>query len=95
VPEGRQQYLVEAQVLRVHETARAIMDRLQLLSDAQAIGTRLIRTELEPLLQAGDADLEEFVQIVRRNAQELEALQQRDSGVERLCEHALVEFEQR
>ena len=61
----------------------------------QAVGAWLIRTEFESLLQAGDADLEEFVQIVRRNAQELEALEERDSSVEGLCEHALVEFEQR
>ena len=90
-----EQYFVQTGVLRVHETARAIVNRLQLFGDAQAVGARLIRTKFESLLQAGDADLEEFVQIVRRNAQELEALEKRDSLVEGLCEHALVEFEQR
>ena len=71
------------------------MDGLQLLGDGQAVGARLIRAELDALLEAGDADLEELVEIVRRDAQELEALEQRHLFVERLREYALVEFEQR
>ena len=61
----------------------------------QPIGAGLIRAELDPLLEAGDADLEELIEIVRRDAQELEPLEQRHFLVERLREHALVEFEQR
>ena len=95
MPQRRQQHVVETGVLRIHQTARAFVDRLQLFGDGQAVGARLIRAEFEALLEAGDADLEEFVEIVRGDAQELEPLEQRDLLVERLREHALVEFEQR
>ena len=71
------------------------MNGLQLLGDGQAVRAGLVRAELDALLEAGDADLEELVEVVRRDAQELEPLEQRDFLVERLCEHALVEFEQR
>ena len=71
------------------------MDRLQLLGDGQPVGAGLIRAEFEALLEAGDADLEELVEIVRRDAQELEPLEQRHLLVECLREYALVEFEQR
>ena len=81
--------------MRVHEAARAIVNGLQLFGDGQAIGAGLIRAELESLLEAGDANLEEFVEIVRRDAQELEPLEQRHLFIERLREHAPVEFEQR
>ena len=47
------------------------------------------------LLQAGDADLEELVEVAGGDAQEAQPLEQRQRLVERLREHALVELEQR
>ena len=40
--------------MRIDEAARAIVNRPQLFDDGQAIGARLIRTELDELLEAGD-----------------------------------------
>ena len=45
--------------------------------------------ELEP----GDADLKELVQVAAENGQELEPLQQRRAGVERLVQHPAVELQ--
>ena len=71
------------------------MNCLQLRGDGQAIGAGLIRAEFEPLLEAGHANLEKLIEIVGRDAQESEPLEQRHFLVERLREHAPVEFEQR
>ena len=46
-------------------------------------------------LQPGDADHEEFVEIVARDRQEAQPLEQRMRGVARLLEHALVERQPR
>ena len=81
--------------MRVHQAACAFVNGLQLFGDGQSIGAGLIRAELEALLEAGDADLEELVEIVRRDAQELEPLEQRHFLIERLREYPLVELEQR
>src|SRR5690349_24297069 len=91
----RQQNVVQATVLRIDQAAGVLMDRVQLLGDREAVGTRLIRAELEALLEAGYANFEELVEVAGRDAQELEPFEQRDLFVERLREHALVEFEQR
>ena len=66
-----------------------------MFGDDEAVGAWLIRTELDALFEAGDPDLEKLVEIVRRDAQELEPLEQRHACIECLREHALVEFEQR
>jgi hypothetical protein len=71
------------------------VDGIQLFGDREAVRTRLVRSQLDALLQPSDADLEELVEVVRGDAQELEALEQRHLLVERLGEYALVEFEQR
>src|SRR4051794_30451038 len=91
----RQQHVIQAAVLRIDQIARAIVNRLQLLGDAQAIRAALVRTELESLLQPGNANFEELVEIAGRDAEELESFEKRDSFVECLRQHADVEFEQR
>ena len=93
--ERGQQDVVEAGVLRVHQPARPLVDGVELLGDREPVRARLVGTEFDSLLQAGDADLEELVQVVRRDAQEAQPLEQRHVLVERLREHALVELEQR
>jgi hypothetical protein len=50
--------------------------------------------ELDLLLEAGDADLEEFVEVAGDDAEEAQALEQRHAGVGRLAEDAAVEGEQ-
>ena len=73
----------------------ALVNRLQLLGDGEPVGAGLVRPELDALLESGDADFEELVEVVRRDAQELQPLEQRYSFVQRLCEYPLIECEQR
>ena len=49
---------------------------------------------LDLLLQAGDADLEELVQVRRNDGEEAQPLEQRHRIVGRLRQHAAVELEQ-
>ena len=51
------------------------------------------RAELDLLLQARDADLEELVEVRRDDAEEAQPLEQRHRLVLGLREHAAVEFE--
>ena len=51
------------------------------------------RAQLDLLLHARDADLEELVQVGRDDAEELQALEQRHGAVLGLREHAAVELE--
>src|SRR6185295_10571729 len=91
----RQEDVVEAMVLRIDQAARALVNCVELFRNREAVRAGLIRAELEALLQTRDADLEELVEIARRNAQEFEPFEQRHLLVERLREYALVECEQR
>ena len=53
------------------------------------------RAELLPLLQTGDADLEELVEVGAGDAEKADALEQRQRLIVRLREHAQVEVEKR
>ncbi len=61
----------------------------------QAVGTRLLAGEGDLLLQAGDTDLEEFVEVAGKDQQELQPLQRRVGLVQRLLQHADVELQLR
>ena len=93
--ERREQLLVEHAVLIVDQRARhtgELGERRAHLRQRHA-GRGDLRTQL--LLEAGDADLEELVEIAADDAAEAQALEQRDVGVLREREHAAVEREQR
>jgi hypothetical protein len=81
--------------LRLDQFVRARADLAQQLLRRQAVGVGLHRAQLHALHEAGDADLEEFVQVGRGDAQELEPLEQRQRLVLRLRQHAPLEFQQR
>ena len=51
--------------------------------------------ELQQLLEARDADLEELIEVARGDGQEAQPLEQRHGFIERLGQHALVELQQR
>src|SRR5438067_514877 len=53
----------------------------------------VVQPELDALLQAGDADLEELVQVRRHDGDEAQPLERRHRLVGRLREHAAVEGE--
>ena len=58
---------------------------------AQIVGAGRRRVHGESVLQAGHANLEELVEVRRRDAEELEALEQRHARVHRLLQHAQIE----
>ena len=76
-----------------HHRVRARADGGELLGRRQPVGRRLGDVARELLLEAGDADHEELVEVRRDDGDELEALGQRHGRVERLFEHAFVESE--
>jgi hypothetical protein len=75
----------------VHQLA----DARQRLMRLQAVGTGLFTGEGDLLLQAGDADFEELVQVAGEDQQELQPLQQRVGLIQRLFQHADVELQLR
>jgi hypothetical protein len=87
------QHFVQARVLARDQSRGAFVDGRQLLLGGHAVRTALGRAHLDQLLDAGDANLEELVEIARRDAQELQALEQRHALIERLREHAGVELQ--
>jgi hypothetical protein len=71
------------------------VNRGELLGNAHAVRPGPERSELLTLLQAGNANLEELVEVRAGNAKEADALQQWQRLVVHLREHALVEVEER
>ena len=89
----RQQGLVEDPVLPRYLLVDQLADPRQGLVRQQAVGAGLLAGEGDLLLQAGDADLEEFVEVAREDEEELQPLQERVGLVQRLFEHADVELQ--
>jgi len=67
----------------------------ELRSRGQTIGAESSRGTFLQLLDSGDSNLKEFIEVARRDAKKAKALKYRHRGVERLREHALVEFQRR
>ena len=59
----------------------------------QTVHRALHHLALDLLLQAGDADLEELIQVRANDAEELHPLQERVLRVERLFEHPIIELQ--
>ena len=89
----RQQGLVEDPVLPRYLLVDQLADPRQGLVRQQAVGAGLLAGEGDLLLQAGDADLEEFVEVAREDEEELQPLQERVGLVQRLFQHADVELQ--
>ena len=75
--ERRQHGLVEELVLLGDQRVRFAAHRLEHLGGRAAVGAGLRQPELDLLLQAGDADLEELVQVGRDDGDEAQPLEQR------------------
>ena len=71
----------------------ALAGRRQLLPGRPPVGRAGDGAGLDLLAQAGDADLEELVEVAGEDRQELDPLEEGVSGVARLVEHARVELE--
>ena len=65
----------------VDQLADALADRVELLAGRQAVAARVEAGRLVLAPQAGDADLEELVEVRGEDGQELDALEQRVAGV--------------
>ena len=91
----RENQLIQQLILVLDQRQRAFVNRRQLFGHAHAVGAGAERAQLLALLQAGDADLEELIEVRAGDAEKPDALQQRQRFVVHLREHALVEVEKR
>ncbi len=90
-----QQDVVENGVLAIHMAVNQFADARQRLMRLQAVSASLFAGEGDLLLEAGDTDFEEFVEVAGEDQQELEPLEQRVGLIERLFQHADVELQLR
>src|SRR5207248_2893966 len=91
--ERGQQFLAPAGILLLDQLADATQNQPELLRRVDSLGPRLGRVDLFLLLQTGDADLEEFVEIRADDAQKLYPFKKRVRGIMRLLKNAMVKFE--
>ena len=76
-----------------HQVAGVLVDQHQLFGRGQPVGGGGGVARMGQFAQAGDADGIEFVQVRRRDRQEAQPFQQRNTGVFGLFQHAPVEAE--
>ncbi len=91
----RQQHVVEDRVLALDLLVHQLADPRQHLLRLQAVGAGQFAGEGDLLLQPGDADLEELVEVAGEDQQELQALEQRRGLVERLLQDTDIELQLR
>ena len=91
--EQRADPLGEHAVLPCGERPHALADRIELLARRHPARARDPDARADLLLEAGDADLEELVEVAVEDREELHALHQRVFRVLRKGEHARVELE--
>ena len=77
------QFCIPAVILVVYELMGLLAQNVALFIERQAIGTSLVVAVFNLLQYGGDADFKEFIEIARRNGEELQALQQRIALVAR------------
>ena len=76
-----------------HQLPDALPDRVQLLGGGEPVEALVLGVGQVLAAQAGDADLEELVQVGREDREELHALEQRVADVACLVEDARVELD--
>ncbi|MNI38929.1 hypothetical protein D3C73_930900 [compost metagenome] len=91
----RQQDVVEDRVLAIDVTMDQFADAGQGLMRLQTIGAGLFTGKGDLLLEAGDTNFEELVQVAGEDQQKLQPLQQWIGLVQRLLQHADVELQLR
>ena len=80
-------------VLAGDKRRRAFGDRRQLLRGGHPVGGRLLDAGGDLVLEGGDADLEELIEVGRRDGAELGPFEQRDPRFARQLQDPLVEGE--
>ena len=90
----RQDHVIEVLVLLGNDGMRFGSDQTEgFLRRLAVVGNDWgLRADL--FLEAGNADLEEFVEVAGNDAQEAQAFEQRHALVLRLCQHAAIEGKQ-
>ena len=91
--ERRQYHLVQELVLVGDQRVRLAAHRLEHFGGAPRIRAGIVQAELDALLETGDADLEELVEVRRDDGDEAQPLEQRHRVVGRLRQHAAIERE--
>jgi hypothetical protein len=89
------EHVVQQLVLFVDEAHGAGANRLQLLGHRQSVRSALYGAGFQQFFEAGDPDLEEFVEVCAGDAQEPYSFQQGNTAILGLIEHALVELQER
>jgi hypothetical protein len=69
------------------------MDGAELLAGGHAIGRRLGNRHQELLLQAGDSDLEELIEVLTQNGEEAHAPQQWEASILGHGKYPMIEVE--
>ena len=93
--ERGQDVVVEHFVLLGNDLMHRVRDPREQFGGGDPVLTGLAAADADLLLDARDADLEEFVQVARHDAQEAQALEQGYGRVGGLGEHAALELQQR
>ena len=78
-------------VLARHHVVAAGRDGGELLAGAHRVGAALLHVSDQLLLEAGDADHEELVEVGAGDGEELQPLERGNAGIEAFLQHALVE----
>jgi hypothetical protein len=91
--EQRAQFATPEAVLILDHAAHALRHERENLGGGASVHAALRHVAFHLLLEAGDANLEEFVEVRADDAEKLHALEQRVRGIAGFGEHALVEFE--
>src|SRR5215472_215916 len=84
---------VPAIVLFVHEIVGLLVDAIALFGQCEAVRGTIVESVFNLLHQGCNAHLKKFVEIARRNREELQALKQRIVGVACLIEHTMIELQ--
>ena len=82
-------------VLARHQAVDVDADRGELLRDGESVDRAFFNADQLVRLQASHPNHEEFVEVVGRDRQEAQPLEQRVAGIGRLLEHAAIECEPR
>ena len=90
----RQDGVVEQRVLLGDDAVHLAADEGVQRGRGEAVGGHRQAAQAHLLLDAGDADLEELVEVARHDAQEAQALEQRHGRIGGLGEHAALELQQ-
>ncbi len=89
----RQKLFAPAGVLLIHHVADALVDRQQRFARRQPVEVALDDFAFDLLLDAGDAHLEELIQVRAGDRQEFHPLQERIARVQRFVHHPLIKIQ--